>query len=192
MCKWQGTVQYRQIAEEQDVWCTIDVKRDQLGHDFSNGKLIMVSSPKKSIIGDFTKQWCKKLYMPIWNEFEVEDYIKSAIKQALASVGPGMLCNQAKDFSGDEFTHKLIHMRINLKETEVEGEKADQYTCCSCFFESDYIAYKCLKRLEENKEDLRTFIETAMGSLCGQLFELVSHEILRTFPVRVNSQVTAH
>lgn len=44
--------------------------------------------------------------------------IKSAIKQALTSVGPGMLCNQAKDFSGDEFTHKLIHMLINLEETE--------------------------------------------------------------------------
>lgn len=72
-----GRVQYRQIAEEQDVWCTIDVKRDQLGHDFSNGKLIMVSSPKKSIIGDFAKQWCKKLYMPIWNEFEVEDCWKN-------------------------------------------------------------------------------------------------------------------
>ncbi|PKK61530.1 hypothetical protein RhiirC2_718351 [Rhizophagus irregularis] len=114
--------------------------------------------------------------------------IKSAIKQALTSVGLGMLCNQAKDFSGDEFTHKLIHMRINLEETEVEGEKADPYACCSCFLGSDYIAYKCLKRLKENKEDLRTFIETAMGSLCGQLFELVSHEILGTFPVRVNSQ----
>ncbi|GES76651.1 hypothetical protein GLOIN_2v1761221 [Rhizophagus clarus] len=224
-------VQYRQIAEEQDVWCIIDGKRDQLGHDFSNGKLIMVSLPKKSIIGDFAKQWCVKLYMPIWNKFEVEDcwknvycekvpsesleslkdkfklcggiprlifgesllYIKSAIKQELISVGPGMLCNQSKDFSGDEYTHKLIHMRTNLEEIEVEGEKADPYTGCFCFFGSDYIAYKCLKRLKEKyKEDLRTFIETArdipeMGSLRGQLFELVSHEILcqgGTFPVR--------
>ncbi|RGB25757.1 hypothetical protein C1646_771313 [Rhizophagus diaphanus] len=130
------------------IYPSSDMDVDQLGHNFSNGKLIMVSSPKKSIIGIFAKQWCKELHMPIWNEFEDEDYIKSAIKQALVSaVGPGMLCNQAKDFP-------------------------------------DYIAYKCLKRLKENKEDLRTFIETAMESLCGQLFELVSHEILGTFPVR--------
>ncbi|POG70938.1 hypothetical protein GLOIN_2v1876366 [Rhizophagus irregularis DAOM 181602=DAOM 197198] len=163
-----GKVQYRQIAEEQDV-C------------------------------DFSKQWCKKLYMPIWNEFEVEDCWKNVYCEKVPSESlkdkfklcggisrlifgeSGMLCNQAKDFSGDEFTHKLIHMHINLEETEVEGEKADPYTCCSCFFGSDYIAYKCLKRLKEDKEDLRTFIETAMGSLCEQLFELVSHEILGTF-----------
>ncbi|PKB97398.1 hypothetical protein RhiirA5_384688 [Rhizophagus irregularis] len=140
--------------------------------------------------------------MPIWNEFEVEDCWKNVYCEKVPSESlkdkfklcggisrlifgeSGMLCNQAKDFSGDEFTHKLIHMHINLEETEVEGEKADPYTCCSCFFGSDYIAYKCLKRLKEDKEDLRTFIETAMGSLCEQLFELVSHEILGTFSGR--------
>ena len=66
-------VQYRQIAEEENVWCIIDGKRDQVGHDFSNGKLIMVSSPKKAIIGDFAKQWCRELFMPTWNEYELED-----------------------------------------------------------------------------------------------------------------------
>ncbi|PKY57022.1 hypothetical protein RhiirA4_477776 [Rhizophagus irregularis] len=114
----------------------------------------MVSSPKKSIIGDFAKQWYKKLYMPIWNEFEVEDCWKNILNRPSNSTCISWT-RQAKDFSGDEFTHKLIHIRTNLEETEVE----------------------------ENKEDLRTFIETAMGSLCGQLFKLVSHEILGTFPV---------
>ncbi|PKC60418.1 hypothetical protein RhiirA1_539853 [Rhizophagus irregularis] len=150
-----GKVQYRQIAEEQDVWCIIDGKRDQLGHDFSNGKLIM--------------QWCKKLYMPIWNEFEVEDCWKNVYCEKVPSES---LKDKFKLCGG---ISRLIF------ETEVEGEKADPYTCCSCFFGSDYIAYKCLKRLKEDKEDLRTFIETAMGSLCEQLFELVSHEILGTF-----------
>jgi hypothetical protein len=70
-----NNVQYRQIAEEQDVWCIIDGKRDQVGHDFSNGKLIMVSLPKKAIIGDFARQWCKELYMPTWNKYELEDHL---------------------------------------------------------------------------------------------------------------------
>uniref|UniRef100_U9TGZ0 Crinkler effector protein N-terminal domain-containing protein n=2 Tax=Rhizophagus irregularis TaxID=588596 RepID=U9TGZ0_RHIID len=167
-----GKVQYRQIAEEQDVWCIIDGKRDQLGHDFSNGKLIMVHQRNQLLV--------------IFQSSVPSESLKDKFKlcggiSRLIFGESGMLCNQAKDFSGDEFTHKLIHMHINLEETEVEGEKADPYTCCSCFFGSDYIAYKCLKRLKEDKEDLRTFIETAMGSLCEQLFELVSHEILGTF-----------
>ncbi|CAB4493113.1 unnamed protein product [Rhizophagus irregularis] len=45
-----GKVQYRQIAEEQDVWCIIDGKRDQLGHDFSNGKLIMVHQRNQLLV----------------------------------------------------------------------------------------------------------------------------------------------
>lgn len=59
-----GKQQYRQIAEEPDVWCIIDGKKDQVGHDFTNGKLIMVSSPKKDIIGSFAKQDCRELFMP--------------------------------------------------------------------------------------------------------------------------------
>jgi hypothetical protein len=76
-------VQYRQIAEEQDVWCIIDEKRDQVGHDFSNGKLIMVSSPRKEIIGDFGKQGCKELFMPTWNEDELKDCWEHLFKEKL-------------------------------------------------------------------------------------------------------------
>jgi hypothetical protein len=100
-----------------------------------------------------------------------------------------MLCNQAKDFLGDEYTHKLIHINTNLEKTD----EAEPYTSSLCFFASDYVAKECLKKLKDDyKENLRTFIEGArnipeMGPLRGQLFEMVSHEILRqggTFPVR--------
>ncbi|CAG8607062.1 14533_t:CDS:2, partial [Funneliformis mosseae] len=39
---------------------------------------------KKAIIGDFVKQWCRELFMPTWNEYELEDFemdIEKAIKQ---------------------------------------------------------------------------------------------------------------
>ncbi|RGB33957.1 hypothetical protein C1646_169467 [Rhizophagus diaphanus] len=107
--------------------------------------------------------------------------IDSVIKRALTSVEPNMLCNQAKDFSGDEYAHKLIHINTNLKRTD----EAEPYTESFCLFASDNVANRCLKKFKENyKECLRSFIESArnipeMGSLRGQLFELVSHEILR-------------
>ncbi|PKC08480.1 hypothetical protein RhiirA5_376240 [Rhizophagus irregularis] len=219
---------YRQMAEQPNVWCIIDGKKDQVGHDFSNGKLIMVSSPKKAIVRDFAKQWCKSLYMPTWNENELEECwnnlyrksgkftlksvkdkfklcggiaqwifndnqslsdIDSVIKQALISVELNMLYNQAKDFSDDEYTYKLIHINTNIKRTD----EAEPYTEFFYFFASDNVAKRCLKKFKKNyKERLCSFIESTknipeMRSLYEQLFELVSHEILRqegVFPVR--------
>src|SRR5207248_96676 len=61
----------------------------------------------------------------------------------------------------------------------------DPYTDATCLFASKYAASKCIDHLKRhNKEKLRTFIENArnikeMAALRGQLFELLSHEILR-------------
>src|SRR5205823_371362 len=43
----------------------------QISHDWSAGKFIMVSPPKRDFIKDFDKPRCKTLYMPTWNEDEL-------------------------------------------------------------------------------------------------------------------------
>ena len=43
---------YRQIAQQKQIWCIIDGVTPKVGHDFDGGELILVSSPKKEIIGD--------------------------------------------------------------------------------------------------------------------------------------------
>ncbi|CAB4427400.1 unnamed protein product [Rhizophagus irregularis] len=172
-----NNVQYRQIAEEQDVWCIIDRKRDQVGHDFSNGKLIMVSSPKKAIIGDFARQWCKELYMPTWNGYELEDHLfkdKLTLKSLKdkfelcggitrwifimllvdieMAIEKDILYHQ--NLSGDEYTYKLIHMHTNIEEM---GEIL-LYIMTTCFFSSKYLADRCLKQLQLNhKKELFDF-----------------------------------
>jgi hypothetical protein len=63
---------YRIFAEQKNVVCIIDGVLPKVNHDFTGPKLIMVSSPKKELIGNFTKaQRTKKLYMPTWEWDEI-------------------------------------------------------------------------------------------------------------------------
>jgi hypothetical protein len=62
---------YKLFAQEKDTWCIIDGRPPQISHDWSAGKFIMVSSPRRDIIKDFDKPSCKTFYMPTWNEDEL-------------------------------------------------------------------------------------------------------------------------
>jgi hypothetical protein len=207
--------EYKLIAPRENTWCIIDGRAPQISHDWSAGKFIMVSSPKRAIIKDFDKPRCKTLYMPTWNEEELLkcweslykdkisgetikkklklcggiprwifdnemtlEKIRNMIIAASESIDQCIIEYQAKLFFGHEFSHKIIHIHPN-----VEG--MNPYTDAICLFASKYAAVKCLNHLKKhNKQKLRTFIESArnlkeMGSLLrGQLFELLSHEIL--------------
>ncbi|CAG8673861.1 1455_t:CDS:2, partial [Funneliformis caledonium] len=105
--------------------------------------------------------------------------IYKMIVSASESFDQNILDYQAKLFIGHEFSHKIIHIHTNSEETK------DPYTDAFCLFASKYAASKCLDHLKKhNKEKLRTFIDSArnikeMSALQGQLFELLSHEILR-------------
>jgi hypothetical protein len=208
--------EYKKFARGENTWCIIDGRKPKISHDFSAGKFIMVSSPKREIIEDFDKQSCKTFYMPTWTEAEVLtchnclytnidvenvkqklkfcggiprwifddminiENIKNMIDSAIASVSivQCILECQGKRFFGHEFSHKIINIHTTLENTE------DPYTESICYFSSKYTTGKCLVELKKhNKENLRTFIESArdikeMGSLRGQLFEMLSHEIL--------------
>jgi len=69
--------EYKKFAQGENTWCIIDGREPQISHDFSAGKFIMVSSPKKEIIKDFVKaSKCNSMYMPTWEEDEVLDCCK--------------------------------------------------------------------------------------------------------------------
>ena len=53
--------EYKLLAKNE-TWCIIDGKKPQVSHDWSAGKFIMVSSPKRDIIADFDKPRCETLY----------------------------------------------------------------------------------------------------------------------------------
>ncbi|CAG8531902.1 4462_t:CDS:2 [Funneliformis caledonium] len=98
-----GKELFRQMAEQPNVWCIIDGKRDQ-------------SSSKKAIIGDFAKQWCRELFMPTWNEYELEDCWNYLYKEKLTLKSlkdKFEICGQI--LAGDEYTHKLIHIHTNIE-----------------------------------------------------------------------------
>ena len=104
--------------------------------------------------------------------------IRKMIVSASESIDSCILDYQAKLFFGHEFSHKIIHIHTNLEDTE------NPYTDSICLFASKFAGNKCIDHLKRhNKEKLRTFILSArnikeMGALRGQLFELLSHEIL--------------
>lgn len=50
--------------------------------------------------------------------------------EATSSFGSNKLCNQASNFLGDEYTHKLIHVHTNLEES---NEGNGPYTASFCF-----------------------------------------------------------
>ncbi|CAG8676130.1 16323_t:CDS:2 [Funneliformis mosseae] len=209
--------EYKLLAKNE-TWCIIDGKKPQVSHDWTEGKFIMVSSPKREIIADFDKPRCETLYMPTWNEDEllkcwdnlyVNKITKEEIKtkfdlcggiprwifdskmscekirnmivsaSASQSIDSCIIDSQAKLFFGHEFSHKIIQIHTNLEDTE------NPYTDSICLFASKFAGNKCLDQLKKHKkEELRTFIESArnmkeMSALRGQLFELISHEILR-------------
>ncbi|RGB21947.1 hypothetical protein C1646_678189 [Rhizophagus diaphanus] len=85
-----------------------------------------------------------------------------------------MLRSQGELFSGDEFSHKLIHIKSDNK-AEIP------YTKAECVFASQFVEDECLRRFQKNHiEDLRAFIEDSkniaeMSVLRGKMFEMWSH-----------------
>jgi hypothetical protein len=113
----------------------------------------------------------------IFDNWKSDENIRNMIDSAPESIDSCIMDYQAKLFFGHEFSHNIIHIHTNLKDTK------DPYTDSICLFTSKYVASKCINHLKHNKEKLHTFIESArnmreVSSLCGQLFELLSHEIL--------------
>ncbi|CAB4417411.1 unnamed protein product [Rhizophagus irregularis] len=72
-----NSYEYKLFAQAKDTWCIIDGRPPQISHDWSAGKFIMVSSPKRDIIKDFDKPTCKTFYMPTWDEDELLECWKS-------------------------------------------------------------------------------------------------------------------
>ena len=222
---------YGQIAQQKHIWCIIDGVTPKVGHDFDGGKLILVSSPRKEIIGDFMKhQRRKQFIMPTWEEEEVDECwklihenkttvtleslkkkfrlcggiarwvfdtemtledIRDNIESAITSIDAKILDYQGQIVKGEELTHRLIHIHTNLP--SADNSDPDPYTKSICYFASEKVANLCFEKLKKvNNEKLRTFMENAkeiseMGSLRGQLFEMICHVILRSgkdFPVR--------
>ncbi|CAB4376823.1 unnamed protein product [Rhizophagus irregularis] len=85
-----------------------------------------------------------------------------------------MLRSQGELFSGDEFSHKLIHIKS-------DNETGIPYTKAECVFTSQFVEDECLRRFQKNHiEDLRAFIEDSkniaeMSVLRGKMFEMWSH-----------------
>jgi len=156
--------QYFYFARLDNAWCIIDGKEPQVGHDFRGAKkLIMVSSPKKDIVGKFTKaKRTRTFYMPTWEKREflecerlyeegvtkslVEkkfelcggnarwvfdskmplDDIESILKAESANIDlGGVLKSLGESFSGDGFSHKLIHIKshLNIDEDVIDADE---------------------------------------------------------------------
>ncbi|PKK65793.1 hypothetical protein RhiirC2_868652 [Rhizophagus irregularis] len=115
--------------------------------------------------------------------------IEKIIERAVTSIDSKILDYQGKTVNDDELTYKLIHIHTNLPSDDEE----DPYTDSIYYFASEHVANFCLEKLKkDNNKELRKFMNNAkdiseMGSLHGQLFEMICHVILRSgkdFPVR--------
>ncbi|CAG8532944.1 4828_t:CDS:2 [Rhizophagus irregularis] len=108
--------------------------------------------------------------------------IEKIIERAVTSIDSKILDYQGKTVNGDELTHKLIHIHTNLPSDDEE----DPYTDSIYYFASEHVANFCLEKLKkDNNKELRKFMNNAkdiseMGSLRGQLFEMICHVILRS------------
>ncbi|CAI2178770.1 13196_t:CDS:2, partial [Funneliformis geosporum] len=68
-----------------------------------------------------------------------------------------MLRSQGELISGDEFSHKLIHIKSDNK-----SGTGIPYTKAKCVFASKFVENECLWRFQKNHiEDLRAFIENS-------------------------------
>ncbi|PKC75315.1 hypothetical protein RhiirA1_528911 [Rhizophagus irregularis] len=107
--------------------------------------------------------------------------IEKIIERAVTSIDSKILDYQGKTVNGDELTHKLIHIHTNLPSDDEE----DPYTDSIYYFASEHVANFCLEKLKkDNNKELCKFMNNAkdiseMGSLRGQLFEMICHVILR-------------
>jgi len=104
------------------------------------------------------------------------DKIKLRIEGALSLIDlKGLLRAQGEHFSGDGFSHKLIHIKTN------EDIRDNPYTKAICTFASDFVENKCLEKFHKDHiDDLRSFIENSrdiaeMAVLRGKMFEMWSH-----------------
>ncbi|CAI2185086.1 9930_t:CDS:1, partial [Funneliformis geosporum] len=108
--------------------------------------------------------------------------IAKIIRSAVTSIDSRILSYQGQIVEGDELTHKLIHVHTNLP----SDNESDPYTETFCYFASERVANLCLEKLKkDDNEKLRKFMNNAqeiseMGSLRGQLFEMICHVILRS------------
>ncbi|PKC54618.1 hypothetical protein RhiirA1_476967 [Rhizophagus irregularis] len=110
--------EYRRFAEQENVICIIDGVPPKINHDFTGPKLIMISSPKKELIKNFTKaQRTKTLYMPTWKWSEILSYYN-------------YIYNKNADFTQQLLKEKFTLCGRNARvifnpETSLESIKAD-------------------------------------------------------------------
>ncbi|RGB38614.1 hypothetical protein C1646_755500 [Rhizophagus diaphanus] len=71
----------------------------------------------------------KKILLQV-QEIYSQSLLSEIIAEATSSFGSNKLCNQASNFLGDEYTHKLINIHTNLEES---NEGNGPYTASFCF-----------------------------------------------------------
>ncbi|RGB24662.1 hypothetical protein C1646_594662, partial [Rhizophagus diaphanus] len=104
------------------------------------------------------------------------DKIKLGIEGVLSLIDlKSLLRAQGEHFSGDRFSHKLIHIKTNENTTE------NPYTKAICTFASNFVENKCLGKIHKDHiDDLCTFIENSrdiseIAVLREKVFEMWSH-----------------
>ncbi|CAG8453147.1 13333_t:CDS:2 [Funneliformis caledonium] len=150
----ENEYEFRKFVQQKHVWCIIDGVSPKVNHDFDRGKIILVSSPKKEIIGGFMKhQRCKQFNMPTWEELEVNEYCNYLSKPLVSVKEKFRLC------SG--IVRLIFDHKITLEDLK------DNIASVVTSVNSNILSYQ-------------SQIMKEMGSLCRQLFEMLCHVILRS------------
>ncbi|CAG8621398.1 13109_t:CDS:2, partial [Funneliformis mosseae] len=185
----------------------------------------------KAIIGDFAKQWCRELFMPTWNEYELKDCwnylykekltlkflrdkfeicggiarwiftmsleVEMDIEKAIKTVKSEILYHQGQILAGDEYTHKLIYIHINIEKMEEKifdnikeiQERVKYFRSTSKTFERiDSYAHPnnlfqvTVSRKHSIKQDgLRAIKDILDENYCVKIYFVLLREIFKTF-----------
>ncbi|KAF0382297.1 putative crinkler family protein [Gigaspora margarita] len=120
---------------------------------------------------------------------------QNLLQHAIDTVDETILNYVGETNCPDDVSHKLVHIRTNLPvDEETDVEKVLPYTETYIYFASEYVANEVVVKLKINyKEKLKNFIMASSsineyGSLRGNIFERVAHQILQgggTFNIRI-------
>ncbi|RGB37227.1 hypothetical protein C1646_813499 [Rhizophagus diaphanus] len=152
---------FRQVARQKDVWYIIDSVN------------LYNQITQNSIKGKFNL--CGGVARWIFDTLMTPDKIRLRIDRALSLIDlKSLLRAQGEHFSGDGFSHELIHIKTN-------EDINNSYTKAICTFASDFVKNKCLEKFHKDHiDDLRSFIEysrdiSVMAVLRGEMVEIWSH-----------------
>jgi hypothetical protein len=116
---------------------------------------------------------CRGIARWVFNTNMSLSTIEKTLKNAILNINlKNVIRSMSKDLSGDDFSHKVIHM-------DIQPGNDGLYTKNICRFASEFVENGCLKKFQKDHiEDLRSFIENSkdieeMAVLRGKMFELL-------------------